>query len=121
MAQFQAISKATNEAELTAAKAMSVSASAIPAELSEVGADIYLKAPATASSASFQKDPSAWQNMEYGAYVSQEMGRDVTWPFIVGAAVTYLLLGVMLPGALPASSKETSKYMKMIEGNKSEH
>ena len=38
----------------------------------------------------------------------------VTWPFIVGAAVTYLLLGVMLPGALPASSKETSKYMKMV-------
>ena len=28
---------------------MSVSASAIPAELSEVGADIYLKAPATVS------------------------------------------------------------------------
>ena len=77
--------------------------------------------PSQASAGAFVRDSTAWQNMSYGAYVAEEMGRDNTWPFIAGAVVTYILLGVMLPGALPASTKKDSKYMQMIEGNKDHH
>ena len=56
-----------------------------------------------------------------GGAVSAEVGRDVTWPFIVGAIVTYLLLGVGLPAMLPASSKKDSKYLAMVEGRAFSH
>lgn len=46
----------------------------------------YLTAatPSAAGAAAFQKDPTAWQNMEFSSYVGAEAARDDTWPFIVG-------------------------------------
>ena len=100
---LNAMGAATNEAELTAARS---------ATAAETGS-----APAAAAvSEGFKADGSAWQNMGMGDFVATEAGRDNFMPFVIGGVVTYLLLGVMLPAALPADGKKTSNYMKLARG-----
>ena len=103
VAIMEAMSKATDAAGLDAAKGASAAAA-------EAGA-------ATATAEAYKPDPTAWQNMATGDFVAAEAGRSDFMPFIIGGVVTYLLLGVMLPAALPTEGKKTSKYYNMIQGN----
>ena len=80
---FNKISHAHDDAALTAAtQAVKIDINNLQPELQ--GLEGYLTAGSTAGSAAFVKDPSAWQNMAFGEYVTTEAGRADTWPFLVG-------------------------------------
>ena len=80
---FNKISHAHDDAALTAAtQAVKIDINNLQPELQ--GLEGYLAAGPAAGSAAFVKDPSAWQNMAFGEYVTTEAGRADTWPFLVG-------------------------------------
>jgi hypothetical protein len=103
VAVLEAMSGATDEAGLSAAK----SATAAAAGASSTGA---------AAAEAYKPDPTAWQNMAMGDYVAAEAGRSDFMPFVIGGVVTYILLGVMLPAALPSEGKKNSKYVNLTKG-----
>ena len=115
MLKYEAIAKATSEAELAAASKLSpsIDTAALPSSIGHLKGFL---SQTSSSSSTFVKDPSAWQNLSFGAFAVKEAGRKETYPFIIGAVVTYLLLGVMLPMALPKEGKKDSKYISYIEG-----
>jgi len=82
--KFQALKAATNEAALEAAAKSSphIDVNALPAEIA--GLKSYLSSAPAATGEGFKKDPTAWQNMSFGAYVPVEAARDNTWPFVAG-------------------------------------
>ena len=82
--KFQGIAAAADDAALDAIVKSSpkVDASNLPPQL--IALDRYLNQP-VAGSAKFVKDPSAWQNMSFSDYIQAEIGREMTWPFVVGA------------------------------------
>lgn len=100
VAKASAISSAKDEAALTAAMNATAEATA------ETGA---------AATATFVKDKTAWQNMDLPDMIAAEATRADFMPFVIGGVVTYLLLGVGLPMALPKDDG-SSNYMKLIEG-----
>jgi len=108
VAILEAMASAENEAALTAAKG--------------VTAEAVATAGGAAGSAPYKQDPTAWQNMAFGDFVLKETTRQDFMPFVIGGVVTYLLLGVALPAALPADGKKDSHYIKFIKGeHKGEH
>ena len=115
MLKFEAIAKSTSDAELAAASklAPSIDTAALPSSISHLKGFL---SQASNSSSTFVKDPNAWQNLSFGAFAAKEAGRKETYPFLIGAVVTYLLLGVMLPMSLPKEGKKNSKYISYIEG-----
>ena len=116
MLAFHRISAAKSEAELTAASSESVKIDVAALQPELAGMEGYLTAGPVAGTAAFVKDPTAWQNMEFSAFVTTEAGRADTWPFLVGGLVTFLLLGVGIPMGLTKEGRKNSKYMSMIEG-----
>jgi hypothetical protein len=113
---YNELSKATSEAELDAAMkaAPSVDLENLQEPISHM--KDYLSAAPVSAADGFAKDPKAWQNMEFGSFVAEEAGRDMTWPFLVGGIVTFMLLGMGIPSGLSKEGKRTSKYISMIEG-----
>jgi hypothetical protein len=82
---FRKIGKSVDEASLEMAAKHSPTVD--PSNLHNAIKDLegYLSsATPAAGAAGFQKDPTAWQNMEFGAFVGAEAARDDTWPFLVG-------------------------------------
>jgi len=80
---FNKIAHAHDDSALAAAtQAVKIDVNNLQPELE--GLQGYLSAGPVAGTAAFVKDPSAWQNMAVGEYVSTEAGRADTWPFLVG-------------------------------------
>ena len=80
---FNKIAHAHDDSALAAAtQAVKIDVNNLQPELE--GLQGYLTAGPVAGTAAFVKDPSAWQNMAVGEYVSTEAGRADTWPFLVG-------------------------------------
>jgi len=113
---MELIQNAKNEAELDAAvkfnPAVDIDNLSVYPELEPLG----LNAAPPKGNSSFTHDSTAWQNMSFGDYVATEAKRDETWPFIVGAVVVYVLLGLGIPSGLSEEGKKKSKYMSYIEG-----
>ena len=82
--RFKELKAATSEAQLDAAakSAPQIDLEALPAEIQ--GLKGYLSSAPTAAGEAFKKDPTAWQNMGFGAFIGVEAARDNTWPFVVG-------------------------------------
>lgn len=116
MLLYEAVAKATSEAELLAVTKMTpkVDITSLPPSIAHLKE--YLSVSPAASSKGYVKDPNAWQNMEISSYIATEAGRGETWPFLVGAVVTYLLFGVGIPAMLPNDAKKNSKYISFLEG-----
>ena len=84
MLAFHKISAATSDAELSAAASASVKIDVAALQPELAGLEGYLTAGPAAGTAAFAKDPTAWQNMEFSAFVTTEAARADTWPFLVG-------------------------------------
>lgn len=114
--KMELIQNAKNEAELDAAvkfnPAVDMDNLSVYPELEALGLN---SAPPKGDS-TFTHDSTAWQNMNFGDYVATEAKRDETWPFIVGAVVVYVLLGLGIPAGLSEEGKKKSKYISYIEG-----
>lgn len=82
--RFKEMKAATTEAALEAAAKSSpeIDVNALPAEIANLKG--YLSSAPAAVGEAFKKDPTAWQNMSFGAYVGVEAQRDNTWPFVAG-------------------------------------
>eukprot|EP01041_Mallomonas_annulata_P009918 gene9918-20626_t len=119
MLMFQHIVAAKDEKALAdaAKSASSLDLANIPAELNYLKG--YLTSATAASASGFEKDPKAWQNLPFKEFVVVEAQRAETWPFLVGAIATWVLLGCGIPMMLPEEGKKTSKYMQLLEKKKS--
>ena len=81
---FKELKAATSEAALEAAMKSSpvIDVAKLQPELQNLKG--YLSAPPAAVGATFTKDPTAWQNMDFASFVGVEAARDNTWPFVAG-------------------------------------
>ena len=82
--KFKEMKAATTEAALEAASKSSpkIDLNALPAEIQNLKG--YLSSAPAASGTTFKKDPTAWQNMNFGSFIGVEATRDNTWPFVAG-------------------------------------
>lgn len=113
---YEALSKATTEAELEAAMKSSpaVDVNNLAPGISHMKE--YLSTAPAAAEGGFKRDANAWQNLPFAGMVAEEAGRDMTWPFLAGGVAVFFILGMGIPSSLPAEGKKGSKYISMIEG-----
>eukprot|EP00607_Mallomonas_marina_P004662 CAMPEP_0182428504 /NCGR_PEP_ID=MMETSP1167-20130531/23069_1 /TAXON_ID=2988 /ORGANISM="Mallomonas Sp, Strain CCMP3275" /LENGTH=142 /DNA_ID=CAMNT_0024611443 /DNA_START=140 /DNA_END=568 /DNA_ORIENTATION=- len=121
---FQHIAAAKDEATLAGLSKTSpdLDLANIPSELSYI--KTYLTSATADTVAGYKGDPKAWQNLPFEEFVVVEAGRAETWPFLVGAFVTWILLGIGIPVMLPKEGRKNSKYMQLLErkrGKTEEH